>query len=186
MKTLPCRSHPKCCITFQMNHPNGERRVDKSKVMCKQCYTVIGYANGNTSNMHMHLKRHLPGVTVTSAKRKKTVQTVQTQLTTPLRPHFSWFDTSVKPALYEESKSAVVHQLSNASSVALTTDGWTSRATESYLTVTAHHMTSEWDMVNHVLQTRPIYDQHTSLNLAAALKEAVLEWNLERPECPEF
>ena len=36
-------------------------------------------------------------------------------------------------------------------------------------------------MVSHDLQTRPIYDQHTSLNLAAALKEAVLERDLERP-----
>ena len=103
---------------------------------------------------------------------------IEPRYVVPSRPHFS---QKVIPALYEENKSAVVHHLSNASAVALTTDGWTSRATESYLTVTAHHITSEWDMVSHVLQTRPIYDQHTSVNLAAALKEAVLEWDLERP-----
>ncbi|KAI4791001.1 hypothetical protein KUCAC02_034269, partial [Chaenocephalus aceratus] len=70
-----------------------------------------------------------------------------------------------------------------ASSIALTTDGWTSRATESYLTVTAHYITPDcnWNMQSHVLQTRPLYEQHTSTNLAEVLKEVVSEWKLERP-----
>ena len=36
-------------------------------------------------------------------------------------------------------------------------------------------------MVSHVLQTRPMYEQHTSANLVEGLKETVLEWKLERP-----
>ena len=96
----------------------------------------------------------------------------------PSRPHFSG---KVVPALYDKTKAAVVHDLSRASAVALTTDGWTSRATEGYITVTEQHISPEWNMVSNVLQTRPLYDQHTSANLAEGLKEAVLEWKLERP-----
>jgi hypothetical protein len=34
----------------------------------------------------------------------------------------------------------------SAQSVSLTTDTWTSVATESYITVTEHHLTDNWDM----------------------------------------
>ena len=74
---------------FQVNYHNGERRVDKSKAVCRHCSTAIVYANGNTSNMHKIFApgtiltwQHHPGVTVTAAKWKKVVQTVQTQLPT--------------------------------------------------------------------------------------------------------
>ena len=52
------------------------------------------------------------------------------------------------------------HELSTAQAVALTTDGWTSRCTESYLTVNAHFITSEWEMKNTVFLTRT--EQHIS------------------------
>jgi hypothetical protein len=46
--------------------------------------------------------------------------------------------------------------ISEAESVAITTDGWTSRATESYITITAHLIDKEWcmksfDELTHVL-----------------------------------
>ena len=52
---------------------------------------------------------------------------------------------------------------------------------QSYITVTAHHITPEWTLASHFLQTQPIYEQHTSANLAEGLKGTVLEWKLERP-----
>lgn len=94
----------------------------------------------------------------------------------PSRPHFS---QKVVPALYEQTKTTLLTELSNASALSLTTDGWTSRATESYLTVTVHYITTQWEM--KILQTRPIYEQHTSANLAEHLMEAVQEWKLEKP-----
>lgn len=109
---------------------------------------------------------------------KHMMKVIEPRYEVPSRPHFS---QKVMPALYEKVKTAVIHDLANASAIALTTDTWTSRATESYLTVTAHHITPDWNMVSHVLQTRPLYEQHTSTNLAGELKQAVLEWKLERP-----
>lgn len=51
------------------------------------------------------------------------------------------------------------------------------------LTVTAHHITSQWELRSCVLQTRPIYESHTSEFLSEKLKEVVDEWKLERANC---
>ncbi|KAL3973548.1 chromosome alignment-maintaining phosphoprotein 1 [Sarotherodon galilaeus] len=96
----------------------------------------------------------------------------------PSRAHFS---EKVVPSMYEQQKSKVMAELSQASSVGLTTDGWTSRATENYVTVTAHYITAEWEIRSPVLQTRPLYESHTGTNLAHLLTEAVAEWRIERP-----
>uniref|UniRef100_A0A9J7Y5E2 BED-type domain-containing protein n=1 Tax=Cyprinus carpio carpio TaxID=630221 RepID=A0A9J7Y5E2_CYPCA len=105
------------------------------------------------------------------------VNKLEPKYTIPSRPHFS---QTVMPALYRETKSKVIETLRKAYSVSITTDGWTSRATQSYLTVTAHVITSEWEMVNFVLQTRPLFETHTGANIAEVLKSAVSEWGLQK------
>lgn len=57
--------------------------------------------------------------------------------------------------------------MSNTAYIALISDGWTSRATESYIAVIAHYITSEWE-------------SHTSEHLSEALSQAVTDWKLER------
>ncbi len=72
----------------------------------------------------------------------------------PSRQHFS---TSVIPELYEETKRSVLADMENTNCISVTTDGWTSRATESYVTITmitAHYITPAWEIKNPVLQTR--------------------------------
>ena len=88
---------------------------------------------------------------------------------------------TLMPDLYENVKAEIVEGLRCAESIAITTDGWTSRATESYITVTAHYLNEDWEMKNHVLQTLPIYEAHTSDNLSDVLTNAAVEWKLERP-----
>ncbi|XP_034034592.1 zinc finger BED domain-containing protein 1-like [Thalassophryne amazonica] len=96
-------------------------------------------------------------------------------------PSCTHFSEKIVPSLYEQEKLRIVTELSQAPSVALTTDRWTSRGTESYITVTAHYITENWEMRSPVLQTRPLYESHTSSNLAQVLTEAVAEWKIERP-----
>ena len=54
-----------------------------------------------------------------------------------------------------QAKAVVGHDLSKAFAAGLTTDGWTSRATESYLSLTVHHITSDRNMVIHVVSLNP-------------------------------
>ena len=95
----------------------------------------------------------------------------------PSRTHLS--DTVV-PDVCVTSCKDMEDDLAKAESLALTTDSWTSRATESYLTVTVHYVLN-WEMKSAVLQTRTMYESHTSANLAAELCNAVDEWKLKRP-----
>ena len=60
----------------------------------------------------------------------------------------------------------MVDELSKASSVALNTDRWTSRATDNRLTANAHYTTEEWAMQSLVLQSRFLYESHTGTNKA--------------------
>ncbi|XP_071083855.1 E3 SUMO-protein ligase ZBED1-like [Haliotis cracherodii] len=84
------------------------------------------------------------------------------------------------PKLYENTKREVLKRIESASSVAITTDGWTSSATESYVTITAHFVSEEWQMENPVLQTRPLHESHTGTNLANVLTSALTEWKIDR------
>ena len=96
----------------------------------------------------------------------------------PSRSHIS---QRVIPSLYEETRDAVMKQLDAAAMIALTTDGWTSRATQSYVTVTAHLITGDWQLKDFVLQTRIMNESHSGENLALLLEEAILEWNIKKP-----
>ena len=50
--------------------------------------------------------------------------------------------------------------------IALTTDGWTSKATEGYNTTTAHFIDSNWELRSCVLETSLFPGRHTAENIA--------------------
>ena len=60
-------------------------------------------------------------------------------------------------------------KLKSATSVSLTSDVWSSSATEGYITVTAHFLTNEWNMFSCVLETSGFQERHTSVNIADKL-----------------
>ena len=106
---------------------------------------------------------------------KNLVKVLDPRYEVPARQTFS--DT-VFPDMYIQSKKLVKSTLAGATNVAITTDGWTSRATESYVTITSPHIDENWEMKNYVLQTRSFSGSHTGSNIAELLKAAVTEWNL--------
>ena len=108
---------------------------------------------------------------------KKLVSVLEPRYNMPSRVHFS---KTVVPNLYDEVKSEVQSDLRWASHVALTSNGWTSRATGSYVTITAHYINTDWVLCNNVLQTRVLGDSHTGHNLAEVYNTAIREWNLKR------
>ena len=90
------------------------------------------------------------------------------------RPHL----TKVSHELYDSLKEKVANSLVNKN-VAITTDLWTSRATESYITLTAHFIDDEWKLNSKVLSTVGMPEQHTGKNIADRLRQLVLQWNIE-------
>ena len=87
------------------------------------------------------------------------------------------------PDLYKEQRARVMFGLQEAKYVAITTDTWTSRVTESYLTVTAHYIDDEWNLKCHVLETLQMTTAHTSANLASELKTIFESWNIQDKIC---
>ena len=82
------------------------------------------------------------------------------------------------PRLYAQTRAQVKASLASAERVALTCDGWTSRTTEAYVTITAHFINETWELVPYVLQTRDMPESHTGHNLAEHLRKALTEWGI--------
>ncbi|XP_062576895.1 E3 SUMO-protein ligase ZBED1-like [Saccostrea cucullata] len=93
-------------------------------------------------------------------------------------PSRQYFSETLLPSMYSAGKEKVAAKLGDAQFVALTTDGWTSRATQSYVTITTQFIDSDWNMQSFVLQTRIMEENHTGVNIAQVLLNAVAEWNL--------
>ena len=87
-------------------------------------------------------------------------------------PNRTYYKDRFLPKLYETTKSAIISELRDAIvGVSITTDCWTSRATQSFMTVTAHFVTKIRKLKSYVLQTRGVSERHTAGNLASELQE---------------
>ena len=73
-----------------------------------------------------------------------------------------------------------------ASFVAITADIWTSVATDSNLTVTAHYLNEGWEMKSIVSGTLPLLESHTANNLATWIKEMVEDTGIHTEKVVAF
>lgn len=105
------------------------------------------------------------------------INTLDPRYNIPCRTHFS---EKVIPSLYKEVKEMVETKIESAPFVALTTDSWTSRATQSYNTITAHVIDNDWNINSYVLETTIMTESHTSENISEYLTDAIARWNLKR------
>ena len=81
------------------------------------------------------------------------------------------------PTKYDELKQRILRVLVQVKYVSLTTDLWTSRATEGYLTVTAHFIHS-WKLKSLVLATVKFSAEHTAEHIAVELQKVTEEWGI--------
>ena len=81
-------------------------------------------------------------------------------------------------ALYEIEKQKVMKEFKDAKWIALTTDCWSSRANESYITVTCHYINDTWQHVTRNITTECMEERHTALNLKNKLLEIINEWEI--------
>ncbi|CAH1107682.1 unnamed protein product [Psylliodes chrysocephalus] len=83
------------------------------------------------------------------------------------------------PALYEETLKNVQREIGDVKSVTLTTDCWTSVSTESYMAVTVHFISNNFQTKSILLDCIHLPQSHTSENLAKELKQIVVSWGLQ-------
>ena len=77
-------------------------------------------------------------------------------------------------------KCKVLHCLSDhVEYLAATTDLWTSAANHPYLSFTVHFINKDWKLQCFCLDTIPLFSDHTGQNIADAIQDILLNWNLE-------
>ena len=72
----------------------------------------------------------------------------------------------------------MLNELAQTLLVALTTDVWTSKANTNFITVTAHFIDVELQMVARVLNTFEAPQSNTAENLANTLTNITDEWQI--------
>ena len=65
-----------------------------------------------------------------------------------------------------------------ATSFALTTDCWTSHATQSFIGITIHFITNKFHLKSYALTNKELSISHSAENLAAAFEKVLEEWGL--------
>lgn len=84
------------------------------------------------------------------------------------------------PSLYESRKHDLMKTLESITWCSFTTDLWTSRTTNGYITITCHYITGDWDMESAVLETAHVPEAHTGVNIADVLKKITDEWKISK------
>ena len=80
---------------------------------------------------------------------------------------------------YEAAKSALTEMLKEPTHIALSTDIWTSIATQVYITVTAHFISPDWKLNTFLLQTLSFPGNHNAGKIAEKIKEILANFSLD-------
>lgn len=104
-----------------------------------------------------------------------------------LEPRFkmvsrAYMSSTTLPQLYGEGKSKLELVIKDAEALSLTTDAWTSRATQNFVTVTMHCIFN-WELKSYVLSTDGFSLTHTAGNLATHLNDIISKWKLPDEDC---
>ncbi|KAG2570423.1 hypothetical protein PVAP13_7KG053036 [Panicum virgatum] len=81
--------------------------------------------------------------------------------------------------VYESEKEQLRKSLREAESICLTTDLWTSNKNVQYMCLVAHYIDSDWVLQCRVLNFLEVDPPHTSLVIAHAVFECLVEWKIE-------
>ena len=80
---------------------------------------------------------------------------------------------------HEAGKRLIKEKLTaDSTSLAITSDIWTSCANDAYISLTAHFITNTWQMVSCILATSPFPGHHTAVNIVDKLKEIVSSYDV--------
>ncbi|XP_064468660.1 zinc finger BED domain-containing protein 4-like [Ornithodoros turicata] len=98
-------------------------------------------------------------------------------------PARTTFSRQVIPRLYHDMRRQVELELSKAfesgtPAAAFRCDMWTSHANDSYISLTCHLMTVDYELRRYTLATRHMTKSHTALNLSSMLQELCSEWHI--------
>ena len=95
-------------------------------------------------------------------------------------PHKDYFNRIAIPSMYENTREQISLKMKKeAHYFSATTDLWSSRTSDPYLSLTVHYIDTEWNLQSHCLQANYMPEDHTGEQLQDALSISFDEWNLD-------
>lgn len=82
--------------------------------------------------------------------------------------------------LYHEHFKALVQELKSIDSVSITADFWTDRNCRSFLVITGHYCTNDFQLKSKVLSFSQFFHRHTSEKIASYLNAKLKALDIER------
>nr|XP_054596370.1 E3 SUMO-protein ligase ZBED1-like [Nothobranchius furzeri] len=100
-------------------------------------------------------------------------------------PSRKYFADVALPHLYNTTREKIRSELEEMQFYSATTDLWSSRTMQPYLSLTVHYINTSWTLRSICLQTAYFPDNHTGEIIAHGLKDALSSWGLseERLVC---
>ncbi|XP_063215775.1 zinc finger BED domain-containing protein 4-like [Bacillus rossius redtenbacheri] len=104
---------------------------------------------------------------------------VAPQYQIPARTTFSTnYVTKLQQEVRSQLKAEFVHDMTSMSSLSLTTDAWTSKAGDSYVSITAHYLTSDFSYKSFLMDIINMNTSHTGQKIAEELSLSVNSWGI--------
>ncbi|XP_077315552.1 RUN domain-containing protein 1 isoform X1 [Lithobates pipiens] len=162
----------KCWMTRKRQSCVQEFFFHKKDVTVCSPQMAIAYTN---SILNMIVKDMRPISIVDGQGFREMINTFYPGYTLPSGSHF----TKLMEKKYEENFERLKASLKDVKSkIALTTDAWTSIATEAYLGVTCHFINEDWNLTSYNLTTMPLEDRHTAENIANWVEKAAEKFEI--------
>lgn len=128
-----------------------------------------------TKAVSYHIAKDMvPVATVEQDGFKKLLKTMDPRYELPSRNYFA---REALPQMYTEVRQSLADRLAKVTHFALTSDMWSSRTCEPYMSLTVHFI-QDWEMKTACLQTSYFPQDHTGEHIAEALQDAIASWKL--------
>jgi hypothetical protein len=154
--------------TTKKNKPTTVTAEDKTSSSSTTTLTKIWTKLPQSSHRHQAITNSIAKYVILDLRPLDSVNNSGfLQLLTTLEPRYdvtsrTHITQQVIPKIYTEIKANLQQKISNSEFFALTTDGWTSRSNKSFVTITLHVLSNDWQMNDYVLSTHEVVDSHTS------------------------
>lgn len=93
-------------------------------------------------------------------------------------PSRKYFANVALPHLYTATRQKIRAELEEVAFYSATTDMWSSRTMQPYMSLTVHYINDSWTLRSTCLQTAYFPDNHTGEIIAHGLKDALSSWGL--------
>lgn len=174
---------------LKFNHPDAYQACLKKKVTKAPRQSTLPIFNSKTHNPSLE---RVSGITAAIGRfiafDMRPISTIEGQgfqsLIHYLEPKYEIpcrrvFTETVIPRLYESLKNNILQQLKSANSFGLTFDYWSSIALKSFLTLTVHFCSQDFELWSYVLKTVEVLQSHTGQNTANTVKSILDEFGLK-------